>query len=190
LPSDSLKAVEVPIGINEVFGLLIAAVVLVMTLGSLVAAGLPILTALFGVGIGVGGAFALSSFVSMTSVTPVLALMVGLAVGIDYALFIVNRQRRLIFDQGLTAREAASRAVGTAGSAVFFAGLTVIIALCGLLVIGISFLSMMALVAAMTVFLNVLIALTLLPALLSFVGERICSQKAREKVHSKASVKQ
>lgn len=190
LPSDSLKAVEVPIGVNEVFGLLIAAVVLVMTLGSLVAAGLPIITALFGVGIGVGGAFALSTFVTMTSFTPVLALMIGLAVGIDYALFIVNRQRRLIFDQGLTAREAAGRAVGTAGSAVFFAGLTVIIALCGLLVIGISFLSMMALVAAVTVLISVLIALTLLPALLGLLGERICSAKAREKLRNKAAAKQ
>ncbi|RIX50068.1 MMPL family transporter [Paenibacillus nanensis] len=185
LPSDSLKAVEVPIGVNEVFGLILAAIVLVMTLGSLVAAGLPIVTALFGVGIGVGGAFAFSSFVTMTSFTPVLALMIGLAVGIDYALFIVNRQRRLIFDQGLTAREAAARAVGTAGSAVFFAGLTVIIALCGLLVIGISFLSMMAIVASVTVFLSVLIALTLLPALLGLVGERICSEKSREKNRSK-----
>ncbi|RAV23354.1 MMPL family transporter [Paenibacillus contaminans] len=190
LPSDSLKAMEVPIGINEVFGLLIAAVVLIMTLGSLVAAGLPIITALFGVGIGVGGAFALSTFVTMTSFTPVLALMIGLAVGIDYALFIVNRQRRLIFDQGLTAREAAGRAVGTAGSAVFFAGLTVIIALCGLLVIGISFLSMMALVASVTVLLSVLIALTLLPALLGLLGERICSVKAREKLRSKAAAKE
>jgi RND superfamily putative drug exporter len=190
LPSDSLKSPEIPIGTNEIYGLIIAVIVLVMTLGSVVAAGLPIVIALFGVGIGVGGAFAVSSFVTMTSSTPVLALMVGLAVGIDYALFIVNRQRRLIFDQGLTAREAASRAVGTAGSAVFFAGLTVIIALCGLLVIGISFLSMMALVASVTVFLNVLIALTLLPALLGLMGERICSRKAREKSRSKVSDKQ
>lgn len=190
LPSDSLKDSEVPIGANEVYGLIIAAIVLIMTLGSVVAAGLPIVIALFGVGIGVGGAFAISSFVTMSSVTPVLALMVGLAVGIDYALFIVNRQRRLIFDQGLTAREAASRAVGTAGSAVFFAGLTVIIALCGLLIIGISFLSTMALVASVTVFLNVLVALTLLPALLGLLGERICSRKAREKSRSKASDKQ
>jgi RND superfamily putative drug exporter len=190
LPSDSLKTPAIPIGTNEIYGLIIAAIVLVMTLGSIVAAGLPIVIALFGVGIGVSGAFAVSSFVTMTSFTPVLALMVGLAVGIDYALFIVNRQRRLIFDQGLTARESASRAVGTAGSAVFFAGLTVIIALCGLLVIGISFLSMMALVASVTVFLNVLIALTLLPALLGLVGERICSRKAREKSRSKASDKQ
>jgi putative drug exporter of the RND superfamily len=190
LPSDSLKETKVPIGANEVYGLVIAVIVLVTTLGSLIAAGLPIIIALFGVGIGVGGAFAVSSFVSMSSFTPVLALMVGLAVGIDYALFIVNRQRRLIMDQGLSAKEAASRAVGTAGSAVFFAGLTVIIALCGLLVIGISFLSVMAVVASITVFLNVLTALTLLPALLGLVGERICSSKAREKSTVKASSKQ
>ncbi|MDQ6420536.1 MMPL family transporter [Paenibacillus sp. LHD-117] len=190
LPSDSLKTPDIPIGTNEIYGLVVAVIVLIVTLGSIVAAGLPIVIALFGVGIGVGGAFAISSFVTMSSVTPVLALMVGLAVGIDYALFIVNRQRRLIFDQGLSAREAASRAVGTAGSAVFFAGLTVIIALCGLLVIGISFLSMMALVASVTVFLNVLLALTLLPALLGLLGERICSVKAREKSRSKSSGKQ
>ncbi|WP_376713588.1 MMPL family transporter [Janibacter limosus] len=96
--------------------------------------------------------------------------MVGLAVGIDYALFVVNRQRRLILDQGLTAREAAGRAVGTAGSAVFFAGLTVLIALSALTVIGIAMLSTMAPVAASTVAPAVLIALTLLPALLGLVG--------------------
>lgn len=187
LPSDSLRDAQVALGSNEVYGLILAALVLIMTLGSVVAAGLPILIALVGVAIGVGGAFAISSFVAMASITPVLALMIGLAVGIDYSLFIVNRQRRLIFDQGLTAREAASRAVGTAGSAVFFAGLTVIIALCGLLVIRISFLSLMALIASVTVFLNVLIALTLLPALLGLVGERICSAKAREKVQIKTA---
>lgn len=180
LPSDSLKALEIPIGPFEIIGLVIAAFVLIMTLGSLVAAGLPLLTALIGVGIGVDSAFAISSTIEINSVTPVLALMVGLAVGIDYALFIVNRQRRIIFDQNLSAREAASRAVGTAGSAVIFAGLTVIIALCGLVIIGITFLTSMALVAAFTVLLDVLIALTLLPALLGLVGERICSPKARD----------
>lgn len=187
LPSDSLRGAEVAISSNEIYGLIIAAIVLIMTLGSVVAAGLPIVIALVGVAIGVGGAFAISSFVTMASITPILALMIGLAVGIDYSLFIVNRQRRLIFDQGLSAREAASRAIGTAGSAVFFAGLTVIIALCGLLIIRISFLSMMALIASVTVFLTVLIALTLLPALLGLVGERICSPKARDKARSQAS---
>jgi len=180
LPSDSLST-KPSIGSTEAIGIAVAAVVLFMTLGSVVAAGLPLLTALMGVGISVGGAYAFSKFIHMTDLTPVLALMVGLAVGIDYSLFIVNRQRRMILDQGLSAREAASRAVGTAGSAVFFAGLTVIIALCGMLVIGIGFLSAMALVAALAVLVNVLVALTLLPALLGLLGERICSAKARTK---------
>lgn len=180
LPSDSLSS-KPAIGSTEALGLVVAAVVLFMTLGSVVAAGLPLATALMGVGISVGGAYAFSNMFHMTDLTPVLALMVGLAVGIDYSLFIVNRQRRMILEQGLSAREAASRAVGTAGSAVFFAGLTVIIALCGMLVIGIGFLSAMALVAAVAVLINVLVALTLLPALLGLVGERICSAKARAK---------
>ncbi|MFD2170016.1 MMPL family transporter [Tumebacillus lipolyticus] len=186
LPSDSIKGKPTVFSSAEIIGLVVAAVVLFMTLGSVVAAGLPLLTGILGVGVGVGGAFAISKFINIVDITPALALMVGLAVGIDYALFIVNRQRRLILEQGLSAREAASRAIGTSGSAVFFAGLTVIIALCGMLVIGIEFLSTMALVAAATVLINVFIALSLLPALLGLVGERICSQKAREnsRVHA------
>ncbi|KQO17573.1 MMPL family transporter [Paenibacillus sp. Leaf72] len=183
IPSDSLKSTPA-IGSTEAIGLLVAAVVLIITLGSVVAAGLPLLTALFGVAISIGGAYALSKFISINDITPILAIMIGLAVGIDYSLFIVNRQRRMILDQGLSAREAASRAVGTAGSAVFFAGLTVIIALFGMLVIGIEFLSTMAMVAGVTVFVTVLLALTLLPALLGFVGERICSPKVRMKNNS------
>jgi len=186
LPSDSLST-KPAIGSTEAIGLVVAAVVLFMTLGSVVAAGLPLLTALMGVGISVGGAYAFSKMFHMTDLTPVLALMVGLAVGIDYSLFIVNRQRRMILEQGLSAREALSRAVGTAGSAVFFAGLTVIIALCGMVVIGIGFLSAMALVAAVAVLINVLVALTLLPALLGLVGERICSAKARAKNNNQTS---
>ena len=178
LPSDTLKSQELPLGGAEVIGLVIAGIVLVITLGSVLAGGLPLLTALVGVGVGVGGALALSSLISMTSATPMLGLMVGLAVGIDYALFIVNRQRRLILDEGLSAREAASRATGTAGSAVFFAGLTVIVALAGLTAIGIDLLTTMALVAAATVALAVLVALTLIPALLGLVGERIVSRRA------------
>ncbi|MRN53765.1 MMPL family transporter [Paenibacillus monticola] len=180
IPSDSLKSIPA-IGSTEVVGVVVAAVVLFITLGSVVAAGLPLLTALLGVGISVGGAFALSNIIQMNDITPILAVMIGLAVGIDYSLFIVNRQRRLILDEKLSASEAASRALGTAGSAVFFAGLTVIIALCGMLVIGIGFLSTMALVAAASVLVNVLLALTLLPALLGLVGERICTAKARTK---------
>ncbi|WP_342555965.1 MMPL family transporter [Paenibacillus sp. FSL R7-0652] len=184
LPGETLKSVSIGVGSAEIVGLVIAVIVLLITLGSVVAAGLPLVTALLGVAIGVGGAFSISKFVDMPSVTSVLALMVGLAVGIDYALFIVNRQRRMIIDQRLSAQEAAARAIGTSGSAVFFAGLTVIIALCGMLVIGLAFLSTMALVAAATVLINVFVALTLLPALLGLVGERICSKKARAKVVS------
>ncbi|OZQ63331.1 transporter [Paenibacillus sp. VTT E-133280] len=180
IPSDSLKSTP-SIGSTEAIGVAVAAVVLFITLGSIVAAGLPLITALLGVAISVGGAFALSNIVHMNDITPILAVMIGLAVGIDYSLFIVNRQRRLILDENLSAKEAASRAVGTAGSAVFFAGLTVIIALCGMLVIGIGFLSTMALVAAVSVLITVLLALTLLPALLGLVGERICTVKARSK---------
>ncbi|WP_151736193.1 MMPL family transporter [Paenibacillus tengchongensis] len=186
IPSESLSS-QIAIGSTEVVGIVVAAIVLFMTLGSVVAAGLPLLTALLGVAVSVGGAFAISKFINLTDITPILAVMIGLAVGIDYALFIVNRQRRLILDEKLSAREAASRAIGTAGSAVFFAGLTVIIALCGLLIIGIEFLSTMALVAAASVFVNVLLALTLLPALLGFIGEKIVSQKIRDK--SKAASK-
>jgi RND superfamily putative drug exporter len=179
LASESLKPMHAPIGGHEAIGLGVAALVLLLTLGSLRAAGMPLVTAATGVAIGLGGAFALSESIPLTTATPVLALMVGLAVGMDYALFIVNRQRRLILTQGLGAEEAASRALGTAGSAVLFAGLTVVIALVGLSVIGISFLTTMALVAATTVVLAVLVALTLLPALLGLVGEGIAGAKAR-----------
>ncbi|KGE17082.1 MMPL family transporter [Paenibacillus wynnii] len=180
IPSDSLKSTP-SIGSTEAIGVAIAAVVLFITLGSVVAAGLPLITALLGVAISVGGAFAFSNIIQMNDITPILAVMIGLAVGIDYSLFIVNRQRRLILDEKLSAREAASRAIGTAGSAVLFAGLTVIIALCGMLVIGIGFLSTMAIVAAVSVLVTVLLSLTLLPAMLGLVGEKICTAKARSK---------
>lgn len=177
--SESLKPHTAPLGGSEIFGLLVAALVLILTLGSLRAAGLPLITALVGVGVGLGGALALSHTIELTSATPVLALMVGLAVGIDYALFIVNRARALILNEGQSAYTAVGQAVGTAGSAVVFAGLTVVIALGGLTLIGISFLTIMALVAAITVVLAVLVALTLLPALLGLIGEHLVSQRAR-----------
>jgi RND superfamily putative drug exporter len=179
LPSAAMIELPELVGVGEVIGLLVAAAVLVVTLGSLVAAGLPLASALLGVAVGVGGAFTLSHVVAMHSLTAMLALMLGLAVGIDYALFIVNRQRRLIMHDGLTAREAAGRAIGTAGSAVVFAGTTVIIALVALLVVDIQLLTTMSLVAAGTVACAVLVSLTLLPALLGIVGERIVSAKAR-----------
>ena len=189
LPSSSLDAMHPPIGGTEAIGLAVALVVLFLTLGSLVAAGLPLITAATGVAIGLGSAFALSRTITLTTSTPALALMVGLAVGIDYALFIVNRQRQLIIKDDLSAANATARAVATAGSAVVFAGSTVVIALAGLTVIGIGFLTTMALVAASTVALAVLVALTLLPALLGLVGERICSEKTRKRSRADEATK-
>ncbi|MFI7538803.1 MMPL family transporter [Streptosporangium sp. NPDC049376] len=169
---------EVEIGSTEAFGVLIAAVVLVVTFGSLVAAGMTLLNALIGVGAGMAGLFSLSGVVELSNVAPVLALMLGLAVGIDYSLFITSRYRQYLAE-GMEAEEAAGRATGTAGSAVVFAGATVIIALAGLAVVGIPFLSVMGLAAAATVALAVLVALTLLPAILGFAGARVLPRRQR-----------
>jgi putative drug exporter of the RND superfamily len=166
-------------GVGEIIGVVVAAVVLVITFGSLVAAGLPLLTALLGIGIGIGVITTLSGFVDLSSNTPILALMLGLAVAIDYALFIVSRYRHELAE-GHQPQEAAGRAVGTAGSAVVFAGLTVIIALAALTVVGIPFLAQMGLAAAFTVAIAVVIALTLLPALLGFTGRRVLGKRARD----------
>ncbi|SED42346.1 putative drug exporter of the RND superfamily [Streptomyces sp. 2131.1] len=165
-------------GATEVIGIALAAVVLVITFGSLIAAGLPLLTALIGVGIGVSTITALANVLDLGSTTSTLAMMIGLAVGIDYALFIVSRYRAELAE-GREREEAAGRAVGTAGSAVVFAGLTVVIALVGLAVVNIPMLSKMGFAAAGTVAIAVLIALTLVPAMLGFVGKRIVGRKAR-----------
>ncbi|HWD06425.1 MAG TPA: MMPL family transporter [Amycolatopsis sp.] len=165
-------------GATEGLGVAVAAVVLIITFGSLLAAGIPLLTALVGVGIGMAGIYFASAGLELNSNTPVLALMIGLAVGIDYALFIVSRYRHEL-GTGRDPEEAAGRAAGTAGSAVVFAGLTVIVALAGLTVVGIPFLGQMGLAAAATVAIAVLIALTLLPAVLGFAGTRVLSTRIR-----------
>ncbi|MGW9115728.1 MMPL family transporter [Streptomyces sp. NPDC055663] len=172
-------------GITEVIGVAIAAVVLVITFGSLIAAGLPLLTALIGVGIGVSTITALANVLDLGSTTSTLAMMIGLAVGIDYALFIVSRYRAELAE-GREHEEAAGRAVGTAGSAVVFAGLTVVIALVGLAVVNIPMLSKMGYAAAGTVAIAVLIALTLVPALLGFAGKRVMGHKARKATEAQA----
>ena len=166
-------------GATEVIGVAVAAVVLVITFGSLVAAGLPLLTALVGVGIGVSLITALANVLDLGSTTSILAMMIGLAVGIDYALFIVSRYRAELAE-GREHEDAAGRAVGTAGSAVVFAGLTVVIALVGLAVVNIPMLTKMGFAAAGTVAIAVLIALTLVPAMLGFVGKRVMGRKARK----------
>ncbi|MFD5423925.1 MMPL family transporter [Streptomyces sp. NPDC127084] len=175
---DALQAAP-ETGAGEVIGVAVAAVVLVITFGALIAAGLPLLTALIGVGIGVSTITALSGVLDLGSTTATLATMIGLAVGIDYALFIVSRYRAELAE-GRDREEAAGRATGTAGSAVVFAGLTVVIALVGLAVVNIPMLSKMGFAAAGTVVIAVLIALTLIPALLGFAGKRVVGRKARK----------
>jgi RND superfamily putative drug exporter len=176
---DALRPSEAA-GASEGIGVLIAALVLVITFGSLIAAGLPLLTAIIGVGVGIAGITTLSGFTEINANSLILALMLGLAVGIDYALFIVSRFRHELLE-GSDGQQAAGRAVGTAGSAVVFAGLTVIIALAGLTVVGVPVLASMGLAAAGTVAVAVLIAITLIPALLGFTGRRVISGRLRRR---------
>ena len=164
-------------GAAEVIGVAVAAAVLFIMLGTFVAAGLPLLMAVVGVGIGVGGTMALTSVIEMSSISPMLALMLGLAVGIDYSLFIVNRHRQQLL-AGMAMRESIAKATGTSGNAVTFAGLTVVIALAALSVTGLPFLAILGLAAAATVAVSVLIALTLTPAMLSLMGKKVISKKA------------
>ncbi|MCR1982586.1 MMPL family transporter [Cellulosimicrobium cellulans] len=166
--------------VTEALGLLVALVVLVLTFGSFVAAGLPLLNAVVGVGVSMGLLFAATAVAQINSTTPMLAVMLGLAVGIDYALFIVSRQRDELAT-GLSVEEATARAVATAGSAVIFAGLTVMIALVGLGVAGIPFLTVMGVAAAVGVGLAVLVSITLLPAMLGFAGERLRPKAPRRR---------
>ena len=162
----------VSLSIVEVIGVIVAFVVLFVTLGSLRAAGMPLISALLSVAIGLLLVVLATAFFTVNSTTPMLALMLGLAVGIDYALFIVSRHRSFLTD-GLPAEEAAARANATSGSAVVFAGVTVMVALTGLSVAGIPFLAVMGIAAAVTVAIAVAVSLTLLPAMLGFAGDRL-----------------
>ncbi|WP_405668128.1 MMPL family transporter [Streptomyces sp. NBC_01166] len=175
----ALDAEEELGGTTEMIGVAVAAVVLILALGSLVAAGLSLLTAFVGVAIAFGLVSALAVPLGLTSTVAILALMLGLAVGIDYALFITSRFRDERA-QGSEPEEAAGRAVGTAGSAVVFAGATVLIALAGLGVVGIPELTRMGLGGAGAVALAVLVALTLVPALFGFFGRRVLSRAVRK----------
>jgi putative drug exporter of the RND superfamily len=165
----------VTIGATEFVGVAVAVAVLALTFGSLLAAGMNLLTALVGIAVGMGGLLLASNVITLSSTAPTLALMIGLAVGIDYTLFILTRHRTQLAS-GMDPEESAARAVGTAGSAVVFAGLTVVIALSGLAVVGIPFLTVMGVGAAGTVLVAVLVALTLLPALLGFAGKRLAPE--------------
>ncbi|MEW1718288.1 MMPL family transporter [Streptomyces sp. NPDC093109] len=173
-------------GSAEMIGIAIAAVVLLMTFGSLAAAGLPLLTAIIGVAVSMTSILALASTLGLSSTTGTLATMLGLACGIDYALFIVSRYREERA-KGHTPQEAAGLAAGTAGSAVVFAGLTVVIALAGLSVVGVPMLTKMGLAAAGAVVIAVVIALTLVPAVLAFWPNAVLSRSSRRRGRIKES---
>lgn len=174
-----LFAVAIPgASITEVVGIIIALLVLMVTFRSFVVAGLPLVTAIIGVGLSLALIYVATAFATVSSTTPLLAIMLGLAVGIDYALFIVSRHQDQV-RAGAEPEESAARATGTAGSAVVFAGVTVLIALVGLSFAGIPFLTTMGIAAAVAVALAVLISVTLTPALLGFVGARVKGRPRR-----------
>ncbi|WP_347124942.1 MMPL family transporter [Microbacterium sp. SY138] len=176
-----LFAISIPgVTLTEAVGLLIALLVLIVTFRSFVVAGLPLLTAILGVGISMAGIFTATAFATVSSTTPLLALMLGLAVGIDYALFIMARHQDQV-RAGVDPEESASRAVGTAGSAVVFAGVTVLIALIGLGFAGIPFLTTMGIAASAAVAVAVAIAVTLTPALLGFMKGRVVGRPKKVK---------
>lgn len=184
LPSSELSAEAFHLfSVGEVIGLAVAAAVLIIMLGTLIGAGLPLVNALVGVGIGVTGALAFSGAVEMMAMTPILGLMLGLAVGIDYALFILYRHRKQL-RAGMGVTESIALANGTSGNAVVFAGATVVIALVALNLTGLPFLGLMGTVGAICVAIAVLMAVTMTPALLSLVGERILRRSERAEAAS------
>lgn len=176
--TDISQGVPELFGIGEAIGLVIAAIVLLVMLGSVIAASLPLVTAIIGVAIAILGSLAFSGVVDMASVTPMLAVMLGLAVGIDYSLFVVNRHRKQLL-QGAEVVESIGLANGTSGNAVVFAGATVIVALLALNVTGVPFLGLMGTVGAVAVAVAVLISTTLTPALLGLLGMRILRRRVR-----------
>ncbi|WP_435612832.1 MMPL family transporter [Streptomyces sp. bgisy159] len=165
----------------EVIGVAVAAVVLFLAFGSLAASLLPIATALVGVGTAYAGIVLLGHVMTVADFAPMLGMLIGLGVGIDYALFIVTRHRRGL-KRGLSVPEAATQAVATTGRAVVFAGATVCIALLGMLTLRLNFLNGVAMAASLTVVLTVAASVTLLPALLSFIGPRALSRRERRRL--------
>jgi len=166
------------LGPTEIVGAVLAFLVLFLTFGSLVAAGANMAGALVGVGVGILGVLGFSAITPIGSTTPILAVMLGLAVGIDYCLFVIARFRAEL-RSGRTVDDAIGRSIGTAGSSVVFAAATVIIALVGLTVVGIPFISEMGLAAAFAVFVAVLMTLTFLPVLLRTMGRKALPRKQR-----------
>ncbi|MEU1696660.1 MMPL family transporter, partial [Streptomyces hirsutus] len=169
---------EPPTGTAELVGVLAAAVVLFVAFGSLLAMLLPIVIAVFGVGTGLFGTQLISHVTNVPELASLLSTLIGLGVGIDYALFIVTRHRRGIL-RGDDPEEAAVTALNTSGRAVLFAGGTVCIALAGMLVTNLRFLDGVVIGTSLTVVLSVLAAVTLLPALLGLLGHRVLSRRQR-----------
>jgi RND superfamily putative drug exporter len=184
--TDISQGVPEILGVGEVVGVAIAAIVLVVVLGSLLAAAFPLITAIVGVGIGAMATLSFSGVVQMASVTPILGVMLGLAVGIDYSLFILYRHRKQLL-QGAEVRESVGLANGTAGNAVVFAGTTVIVALLALNITGIPFLGLMGTAGAISVAVAVLIAVSLTPALLGLAGTRVLGRRARARAEAAAA---
>ena len=180
ISTDISQGIPEILGVGEAIGVAIAAIVLVVVLGSVLAAAFPIVTALVGVAIGAMATLSFSGVIQMASVTPFLGVMLGLAVGIDYALFIVYRHRRQLL-QGADVVESIGLANGTAGTAVVFAGTTVIVALLALNITGIPFLGLMGTAGAISVAIAVLIAVSLIPAFLGLAKGRVLSRRARER---------
>lgn len=175
------RAPEGILGIGEIGGVVVAAIVLIITFGTFVAAGMPLLIAIAAIGISSATLYALTPIIDINETTPVLAIMLGLAVGIDYALFIIMRARKYL-TEGMTPRASAGRAIATAGNAVIFAALTVVIALSALAIVGVPFIASMGLAAAATVALAACVAVTLVPALLGFAGHFALSRGQRKAV--------
>ncbi|MGW7302222.1 MMPL family transporter [Streptomyces sp. NPDC054829] len=167
--------------IAEVVGVAVAAVVLFLAFGSLAASLLPIATALVSVGTAYAGTVLLGHAMTLADFAPMLGMLIGLGVGIDYALFIVTRHRRGL-KRGLPVTESITNAVATTGRAVVFAGATVCIALLGMLILRLNFLNGVAIAASLTVVLTVAASVTLLPALLSFIGMRALSRRERRRL--------
>lgn len=182
LGGSAVALTEAPaVHLSEAIGVAVAAVVLFLAFGSLAASMLPIATALVSVGTAYAGIVLLGHVMTVADFAPMLGMLVGLGVGIDYALFIVTRHRRAL-RRGMTVPEAAEHAVATTGRAVVFAGATVCVALLGMLILRLSFLNGVAVAASLTVVLTVAAAVTLLPALLSFIGMRALSRRERRQL--------
>ena len=179
------QQVDVGISWTEALGVVFAAIVLIVAFGSLLAGGLPLFSAIIALAVSMGVVLTTAAFVTVSSTTPLLALMIGLAVGIDYALFILSRHRSQLAS-GMDPGESAATAVATAGSSVIFAGVTVMIALVGLLIVGIPFLGLMGIAAAVAVLLAMLAATTLLPAVMGLLGTRL-APKAGSRVARRAA---